>query len=372
MPIGDVVAKYETRAKTMLGDMEEMGNSAVWRDNTGRIGLYKYDEAINRANARLQPFQYSLDVAWKMHINQFRDIWTASADLGAERQRTEAMAMAGRLEGENLSGLLKDWLVAADPFRENPDKKAIERRGDALLTGLGRCFEIAKGQGAEFLPDLVAMTQRVRQRMDLIALGERSSSAGSVPHQMYRELSDTITQSRKQTIIDVRETAKKVKDDDAEERWGNCLDLRRNEMDSYYADSPQQFWSAIVREVFKGKPYDGTTWSGAELVGQSEVPSCKDDLGKLFSSRDLSSQLKTLDETIQGPITDDYVLKVRDAAWAVQATIDHYLRGIAAIWSPSTVLQCAARDNLTCTLCLLSDRLLKQVNTIITKQLARQ
>src|SRR5262245_17055200 len=164
MPIGEVVAKYETRTKTMLG---EIGKTAVWRDDNGRTKFYDRDEAVNKSNERFQPFSYSLDVAWQMHITQFRDIWTASADLGV-RQRTEAMAMADRLEGENLSGVLKDWLIAADPFVERPDKEAIATRGEALLTGLERCFEIAKGQGAEFLPDLVAMTQRVRARMNQI------------------------------------------------------------------------------------------------------------------------------------------------------------------------------------------------------------
>ena len=61
MPIGDVVAKYETRTKTMLGDI---GKTTVWRDNAGRIDTYNSDEAINKANERFQPFSDSLDVAW--------------------------------------------------------------------------------------------------------------------------------------------------------------------------------------------------------------------------------------------------------------------------------------------------------------------
>jgi hypothetical protein len=97
MPIGDVVAKYETLTKKMLSDI---GKTTWWRDNDGRIDTYTSDEAINKANERLLPFTYSMDVAWQMHINQFKDIWTASADLGAARQRTEAMAMVDRLEQE--------------------------------------------------------------------------------------------------------------------------------------------------------------------------------------------------------------------------------------------------------------------------------
>jgi hypothetical protein len=286
MPIGDVAAKYETRTKSMLGDI---GKTTVWRDEAGRSGTYNTDDAINRANERLQPFAYSLDAAWQMHISQFRDIWTASADLSAARQRTEAMAMADRLEGENLSGVLKDWLVAADPFTERPDKDAVARRGDALLTGLERCFEIAKGQGAEFLPDLVAMTQRVRQRMNQIDGDMRSKSAQSVPHQMYVELKATITQSRDKTSDEVQETAKKVKDDPAEaiERWEETLGERKDIFNrKRYADDPYSFWKDMVDDVFKG----------------AEIPTCKEDLEKLFLSRDFASQMNTLYDTIKKPV----------------------------------------------------------------------
>jgi hypothetical protein len=197
--------------------------------------------------------------------------------------------MADRLEGENLSGVLKDWLVAADPFTERPDKDAVARRGDALLTGLERCFEIAKGQGAEFLPDLVAMTQRVRQRMNQIDGDMRSKSAQSVPHQMYVELKATITQSRDKTSDEVQETAKKVKDDPAEaiERWEETLGERKDIFNrKRYADDPYSFWKDMVDDVFKG----------------AEIPTCKEDLEKLFLSRDFASQMNTLYDTIKKPV----------------------------------------------------------------------
>jgi hypothetical protein len=362
MPIGDVVTKYETRTKTMLGDI---GKTTVWRDNAGRIGTYDRDEAINKANERFQPFSYSLDVGWQTHINQFKDIWTASADLGAARQRTEAMAMADRLAQENLSGVLKDWLIAADPFTERPDKDAIATRGEALLTRLGRCFEIAKGQGAEFLPDLVAMTQRVRARMHQIDGGMRSPQARSVPHQMYGELKDVITQSSEKTRDEVKKTAEQVKDDPAEaiKDWEQTLKERIVDFNRKgYADDPYSFWKDMVDDVFAGTAYS-----------VSKVPACADDLRKLFLSRDFARQIKTLYDTInEPPSAKDYVLRVRDAAWAVQTTIDHYLRGIAANWQPSGDYERNPRDYLTCNLCVLSDRVLKEVNFIITSQLARQ
>ncbi len=273
--------------------------------------------------------------------------------------------MADRLEGENLSGLLQDWLVAADPFAERPDKDAVARRGEALLTGLERCFEIAKGQGAEFLPDLVAMTQRVRARMNQIDGGVRSGRARSVPHQMYLELQDTITQSKDKTKDEVKETARKVKDNPAEaiERWEETLGEREDAFKRQdYADKPYSFWMDMVDDVFKGAAYSG-----------HEIPTCKEDLEKLFLSRDFASQLKTLKTTIDGDRkAKDYVMNVRDATWAVQTTIDHYLRGIDAVWQPSGENQRNPRDYLTCNLCVLSDSVLKEVNFVITSQLARQ
>jgi hypothetical protein len=82
--------------------------------------------------------------------------------------------------------------------------------------------------------------------------------------------------------------------------------------------------------------------------------------------------MTTLYDALKNPRAEDYVLKVRDAAWSVQTTIDHYLRGIAEIWQPSGELQRNPRDYLTCNLSVLSDKLLKRVNFIITTQLASQ
>jgi hypothetical protein len=82
--------------------------------------------------------------------------------------------------------------------------------------------------------------------------------------------------------------------------------------------------------------------------------------------------MNTLYDTIKKPVREDYALQVRDAAWAVQTTIDHYLRGIAAIWQPSGEYERNPRDYLTGSLCVLSDRVLQEVNFIITSQLARQ
>jgi hypothetical protein len=268
------------------------------------------------------------------------------------------------LSRKNLSGVLKDWLVAADPFTERPDKNAIATRGEALLTRLGRCFEIAKGQGAEFLPDLVAMMNGVRKRMNLIDADKRSTKALSVPHQMYEELKGTMIQSREKTIDEVKKTALQVKDDPEEaiERWQETLDQRIIDFNRKgYADDPYSFWKEMVDDVLAGDAY------------YSKVPACADDLRKLFLSRDFATQIKTLYDIINGsPSAKDYVLKVRDAAWAVQTTIDHYLRGIAAIWQPSGEYERNPRDYLTCNLCVLSDRVLKEVNFIITSQLARQ
>jgi hypothetical protein len=252
------------------------------------------------------------------------------------------MAMAGRLEGENLGGLLKDWLVAADPFTERPDKDAVARRGEALLTGLERCFAIAKGQGAEFLPDLVVITQRVRQRMSQIDGDMRSKSAQSVPHQMYVELSGTIKRSIDKTKDEVKETAKQVKDkpEEAIERWEETLGERNDNFERKdYIDDPYSFWKDMVDDVFAGSAYSG-----------SKVPSCADDLKKLFASRDFAPQIKTLYDAMKNPRAKDYVSKVRDAAWPVQTTIDHYFVALLQSGSPGGSMS-ATRETTSLAAC---------------------
>ena len=61
----------------------------------------------------------------------------------------------------------------------------------------------------------------------------RSKKANSVAHQMYVELKETITQSIRKTIDEVKETAEQVKDDpaDATERWQETLTERTTDFE---------------------------------------------------------------------------------------------------------------------------------------------
>jgi hypothetical protein len=97
-----------------------------------------------------------------------------------------------------LAERLKDWSLAADPFKENPDTDTIVRRGEELLDAINSCYDIAVvyDDAHELLPDLVGIALQARQRMNRIAGGVRSKSAVSVTHQMYLELKGNVSQSR--------------------------------------------------------------------------------------------------------------------------------------------------------------------------------
>jgi hypothetical protein len=64
----------------------------------------------------------------------------------------------------------------------------------------------------------------------------------------------------------------------------------------------------------------------------------------------------------------DYVMKVRDAAWAVQDTIVFYLGAIADGYAGS---QDEGRAKLDQRLCAAADRVLKELNWVIATKLAR-
>jgi hypothetical protein len=94
------------------------------------------------------------------------------------------------------------------------------------------------------------------------------------------------------------------------------------------------------------------------------------DLDKLFGSQNFESQLASLDKAIKNQKAKGGMVRVRDAAWDVQSTIDRYLRGIDAVWRPKGREQGLERDVVVGTLIVLQDRLLKDVNLIVLEQFA--
>lgn len=357
--IGEVVGNYDQQIDKMIGKLDP---KTVWRDQAGVTATYDRDTAVNMATERLVPLDYSLDVAWRTRMQQVKDAWIEHA---GSRPYQETMALVDQLENTDLSRSLRDWLLVADPFEQSVDRNKVADKGAALLDRLARCYEIAgASRAAEFLPDLVAMTRWVRKRMRAIELGQHSAEkAASVPHKMYLELQSAISKSIDDTREEVRRVAVSTNDTDGPDAcvsdWETARDLRTYQLTrGGTGEDLFDFWDDGVDEAFR--------YSSVYKIPETE-------LRNLFKSRDFKGQIEKMYREIGSGDrrTEDYALRVRDAAWAAQTTINDYLRGIARIW-PAEGGARSSRDDLTGNLCALADRLRKEVNFIITSQLARQ
>ena len=83
------------------------------------------------------PFSYSLDIAWQQRIQSFTDTVindpTRGGVDGPDKNLVEALRS---LEKTGISDRLQDWLIEADPFKQNHDEGAIAARGEKLLTSI--------------------------------------------------------------------------------------------------------------------------------------------------------------------------------------------------------------------------------------------
>jgi hypothetical protein len=305
-----------------------------------------------------------------MRLQQFRDKWIAARDEpGMGGRIDERLRLADSLE-QKLREPLKDWLLAADTFKEHINEDEVAKRGKTLLDRAVECFTTAQQAGSELLPDIVAITRWVSARIKTIVLGQRSRrEAVSVPHQMYLELKEAIGRSRELTDQRVRENAQNAQEDPVSvfKSWeGTLADVRQDFMsDPKNSKDPYAFWRVLREEVLAGGRVRGS------LARVSDADAAY--LRNVFDSREFEGQLNTLYGTIgRDRKAPDYVLKVRDAAWPLQSTMDRYLRGIREILSgPLHDDERSARDYLTAVVILLQERLGKEVNFIITSQLAR-
>ena len=318
------------------------------------------DLRMREAKERLVPLSYSVDVAWQRRMQSFNDTVINDPTRGALEPPDKLLLKAiNRLEKTNIEQNLQDWLLEADPFKERTDPNAIAARGAKLLESLETCFEIAaeRKDTTELQPDLMAMTDWVRTRMETILSRNRPSSpALNVPHQMYLELQGAITRSIDGARDGVRKTAVKAEDPDAviadwDQDLDNCKSWIRRNSPNY----PDLYWWVTCDRVL---PSSDTPVQGREY-----------NLRKVFDSRNFRDQIKRFYETIDGNRdTADYVMKVREAAWPVQEAIDLYLRAIDREWHSR---QDNNRASLDQALCAVADRVLKEVNFVISSKLAR-
>jgi hypothetical protein len=299
---------------------------------------------------RMEPLSYSLDVAWRQRMQSLID-----------DPRTKIESMYGPMDevnGINETGLdqaLKDWLIEADPFKERPDEGAIFDRGQRLLEAIQSSFEIAGRHSAtqQLQPDLVAIVLRVQRRLADFSFGrDPKRLAASVPHQMYLELRDAIDRSREFVRTSVKKDAIPRAAKPSLDSWDLGL---KNQIDQVERDPkhPLFRWQVTCEkelpEIEKKKP------------GRKNV------LDKIFQSRDLQDQMNKLYATIEDKRSKDYVMKVREAAWPVQETLDFYLRAIEGEWDGH---QDDGRRALDQTLCAVGEWVQRQVNFVIAERFA--
>jgi hypothetical protein len=311
------------------------------------------DHLLNGAKDRLTPFSYSLDIAWQQRIQSFTDTVindpTRGGVEGPDKNLVEALR---KLERTGISDRLQDWLIEADPFKKNHDEAAIAARGEKLLTSIETCFKIAaeRSETQQLQPDLTAIADWASMRMNGFVNGvPPRSPADSVPHKMYLELRDAIGRS----IDGVREKVEKSGGDVAE--WDNGLTEKKQKLARTSPNHPFWLWSSTCRDVL---PRSNTV-----LLGRQHL------LETLFASREFENQISTLYKAINGDRdAKSYAMKVREAAWPVHETIDHYLGGIEGLWGRGEE---DLRESLNQGLCAVADRVLKEVNFVITANARR-
>jgi hypothetical protein len=342
--VESVVEKYDQHRRQWL---DGFGERASWRDNDGKLLTSRRDEAINGTANRLVDFRYNLDIAWQRRLQQTRERVEAEDQPAWKGQIDRTFT---RLEQANLGPRLKEWLLEADPFAEKIDARRVARLSERVLEALDACYEIASDKPRELKPDLFAIGERVKERLNRIVGNQRSSEAVNVIVGMCQELEKNVDNSIKKT----REDARNAENDPASadnrvDLWNDSFERAKEELgDPTYVKDPYSFWS--------------DTYTVATSEGEGVV---KHAIDSILGTRDFEAQLKSLSQTIdRNNNAKDYVLKVRDAAWPVQATIDHYLRRIAESEELKRMKQRGDRDRLTSALCALQDRVQKDVNLI--------
>jgi hypothetical protein len=311
---------------------------------------------IHDAKMRMAAIPYSLDVVWQQRIQAVvNDPTRGSADPENELLRKAL----DKLGGTKIDQRLRDWLVEADPFRQKFDEGAIAKRGTELLESLKMCFEIADERAAtkELQPDLMALTDVVRTRMSRILVGSRPDSpARNVPHQMYLELQGAISRPIDALRAKVRTAAENAGDppDDAEGDWQDGVQEKINKITKNYASNPVFLWEVTYVRGLK----DADTLTHGRNF----------EFTKIFKSRNFDDQMIQLYTAIKGdPTAKDYVMRVRNAAWPVQETINLYLDAIDQKWGGGKE---DIKATLEQTLCAVADRVLKEVNFVISSKLA--
>src|SRR5215471_6051931 len=150
----------------------EFRPKSAWRNSassafSGRDGMpsaspdpISRDRLLTGAKERLIPFSYSLDIAWQQRIQSFTDTVINDPTRGrvdVDRNLVEALR---NLERTGISDRLQEWLIEADPFKQNHDEGAIAARGEKLA------FLQAAAHGPRDLRDAARRGGHRRSRLE--------------------------------------------------------------------------------------------------------------------------------------------------------------------------------------------------------------
>ena len=353
--IEPVVASYKTSY-----DLMEKRFGATTSSDLAVASIAKAQ--IADAKMRLAPISYSLDVAWQQRLQSFTDTVVNDPTRGAAGGPDKLLLKAlGNLERTKIDQRLTDWLVEADPFKERSDPNAIAERGAKLLESLESCFEIAaeRPDTQQLQPDLIALADVARTRMTSIMEGTRPDSpALSVPHEMYLEFQGAISRPIDALRDKVRTAAKNAGDDDPDEAvadWQNGVQENIDKITKVCPGNPAFLWSLACDKVLPR--------ADSNMQGRNS------QFTKVFESRNFRDQMNEFYTAIKRDRNaENYVMRVRDAAWPVQETLKFYFDAIDKSWGPGNE---DLRTTLEQTLCAVADRVLKEVNFVISSKLAR-
>ena len=316
---------------------------------------------INGAMEGFQPF--SLDIIWQRRLEVERARF--ATDMSLMESKDDLLKAGDSIAKQNLGAALNTWLVEADPFQEKPDPDKIAERGAELLAAIKKCFDLAAagGEHAEaILANLVVIADAVRERLSGFETGKHVDKAGKVldagaVRQMYAELLKAINDSSVADLKLVRES----------------ISTNPRERDRLMRDSWPQKLEHAIDDVKKNPENPAFPWSSAseQVLGNlnGDTKPTRADLEKLLARRKFRDQINRLNQAFRGGSkTKGYVMKVREAAWAVQDTLGEYRRGIDSLWRPDGG---EMRQSLELNLFALDDWLKNQVFFVINAVLAK-
>jgi hypothetical protein len=193
----------------LVGEAKRTNGLIDWHDSAGQRQQGKPEEAIAGATGRLAPMKSSVDLMWQQRMRQYAE------SLRAGRYSEDAIIReTTKLNKLGLSDQLTKFLLAADPFVQKLDKQAAAKAGETVLKTINTVREAIAELPGELLPDLVAVTQAVEDRLNAMTVGQRDPAARSSTQRMVKDVESAVSTSITDSQKDVLDLAKRFMESD--------------------------------------------------------------------------------------------------------------------------------------------------------------